>query len=124
VTTDAQDQVSTQSITSGGPTKPAKNLPNTPLGKMLEERHSEVATCLAKYEATNAVVFGSVARGEDHQDSDIDIAIDIAPGHGLIAFISLQEELSEILGRPVDLVTHTQLRPRVRDSVERDAIAL
>ena len=69
-------------------------------------------------------VFGSVARGEDRPDSDVDILVDFEPdAHvGLFTFARLQRRLSQILGRPVDLVTPDALHPALKDRVLEEAI--
>ncbi len=66
--------------------------------------------------------FGSVLRADFRPDSDIDVLVEFEAGHipGL-AFFSMQDELSKILGRPVDLVTPKFLSPYFRDEVLQDA---
>jgi uncharacterized protein len=70
----------------------------------------------------HAAVFGSVARGEDRPDSDLDIMVELAPEVGLFAFAELRLHLSDLLGREVDLVTGAGLRPFARPGAERDAV--
>lgn len=71
------------------------------------------------YSVRSLRVFGSVVRGEADPDSDIDILVEFEPQAriGLFEFARLQRRLSELLGRPVDLVTpdalHTALRQRI-----------
>lgn len=69
-------------------------------------------------------VFGSTARGEDTPESDIDLVVDIYKdaGMSLTGFSSLRLDLEESLGRKVDLVRWVNLDPRIRASVEHDAI--
>jgi uncharacterized protein len=74
--------------------------------------------------ASNVRVFGSVARGEDTPDSDVDILVDLAPGVGLVTLSRLTREISQILGVPVDVVPADSLRPRVRVETNREAIPL
>ena len=74
--------------------------------------------------ATNLRVFGSVARGEDTEASDIDLLVDLAPGTGLLGLIGLQRELAELLGKDVDLVPASGLKADVRDAVFAEAIDL
>jgi hypothetical protein len=69
-------------------------------------------------------VFGSVARGEDWSDSDIDLVVDLAPRTGLLTLGALRRELTDILGTSVDVAPSDSLRPRVRAEVERDAVPL
>ena len=69
-------------------------------------------------------VFGSIARGEDQPNSDVDLVVDLEKGTGLFALEALRRELSKILGAPVDIAPSDSLRPRVREEVEREAIQI
>lgn len=70
-------------------------------------------------------IFGSALREDFRQDSDIDILVEFEPGHvpGL-AFFSMQDELSEIIGHKVDLNTPNFLSPYFRDEVLKEAEVL
>lgn len=72
----------------------------------------------------SASVFGSTVRGEERPDSDIDIVVDISPDvrMSLTAFVVLQGDLQDMLGRRVDLVEWRNLEPRLLPSVRRDAV--
>lgn len=82
------------------------------------------AGALRKRGITALWVFGSVARGDAHAGSDIDLLVDIDPGArlSLVGFASLRAELSDLLGAPTDLVERGTLRDAVRDAAEREAI--
>jgi uncharacterized protein len=67
-------------------------------------------------------VFGSVARGEDTPDSDVDLLVEVPSGTGLFALLSLEEGLQRILHVDVDLATPDSLKPRVRAEVLAQAI--
>jgi len=69
-------------------------------------------------------LFGSVARGEDSETSDIDLVVDIDPETGIFDLLRMQREAEAILGRQVDLVPSNGLKPAVIESVERDSIEL
>jgi hypothetical protein len=69
-------------------------------------------------------VFGSVARGEDTPDSDIDILVDLSPRSSLITLGRLEREIRDVLGVPVDIVPAEGLRPAVRAEAEKEAILL
>ncbi len=58
-------------------------------------------------------VFGSYARGEQRDDSDLDILVELGPGIGLVGYVGLQQELSEALGLKVDLANRRTLKPRI-----------
>jgi predicted nucleotidyltransferase len=59
-------------------------------------------------------VFGSVARGDDRPDSDLDLLADMPPGIGLIGLGRLEAELEDIMGARVDLAPADSLKPHVR----------
>ena len=65
-------------------------------------------------------VFGSVARGDDNPESDIDLLVKLRKPTGLIGFIALEEKLKKVLGRKVDLTTEGSLHPRIRSNVMKD----
>ena len=69
-------------------------------------------------------LFGSVARGTAREDSDVDILVGFDQPPTPSAFFGVQFYIEDLLGRPVDLVTETALRPQLRPYVERDAIAI
>ena len=99
-------------------------LPDTPLGRRLRQRRRSILACAAFHGAQNVRVFGSIARGEDRPDSDVDLLVDLDKGTGLFALEALRRELSEILSVPVDIALSDSLRPRVREEVEREAIPI
>jgi len=67
-------------------------------------------------------VFGSVARGEATDSSDIDLLVEFSRPVGLFHFARVRRRLSELLGAPVDLVTTKALRDEMRDRVMKEAI--
>lgn len=68
-------------------------------------------------------LFGSAARGDWNADSDVDVLIELAPEArvGLVALQRMRDELSQIFGRPVDLLTRNGLNRHIRDEILRDA---
>ncbi|AOO84140.1 nucleotidyltransferase family protein [Bosea vaviloviae] len=74
--------------------------------------------------AQAAFVYGSTARNEARDDSDIDIFIDIEPGRkfSLLDLVGMQRYLTEELGVAVDLTTRSSLHPKLRVQIEREAI--
>jgi predicted nucleotidyltransferase len=69
-------------------------------------------------------MFGSVARAEDIDGSDIDLLVDLDDTVGLVTLARLTRELTELLGSDVDIVPAATLKPGVRDRVLSEAIAL
>lgn len=86
--------------------------------KMLREQKPIL---MRKYPLHRLALFGSWARGEQTELSDIDILADVDPSIGL-RFVSLAEDLEKALGGKVDLVSQRGLRPRLRELVEREIV--
>lgn len=87
----------------------------------LESKKQAVRDATARYRATNARVFGSVVRGSDVDGSDLDVLVDTLPGATLFDLGGLQDELQELLGVPVDLLTPGDLPPAVLAAVLAEA---
>ncbi len=99
-------------------------LPDTPLGRRLRRHRSALLAVADRHGASNVRVFGSVARGEDGPDSDVDLVVDLAPGTGLVGWTALERELAQVLGTEVDLAPADSLRSSVRAAVDAEAIPL
>jgi predicted nucleotidyltransferase len=67
-------------------------------------------------------VFGSAARNEAREQSDVDLLVDFERPVGLFEFMHLRRVLSDLVGRPVDLVTRAALKPQLRDRILSEAI--
>jgi uncharacterized protein len=94
-----------------------------PVGRRVRRRRRDLVAAAAAHGLTNLRVFGSVARGQDRPDSDVDLLADLPPGMGLLGLGRAQAELEDILGTRVDLVAGT-LKPGVRARADRDMVAL
>ena len=81
----------------------------------------ELAT---RHGAHNVRVFGSIARGEDRPDSDVDLLVDVEPGRSLLDVIALEQDLEALLGRPVDVQTDGGLSPYLQQRILAEAAAL
>jgi predicted nucleotidyltransferase len=81
-----------------------------------------IAEICQRYGVARLEAFGSVGRGEERPDSDVDVLYELAPGARLGWEIEhLADELSAVLGRPVDLVSRRALHERLRDAVLAEA---
>lgn len=98
--------------------------PDTALGQALRRHRGALRTVAARHGATNLRLFGSVARGEEEPDSDIDLVVDLPETISLLELIALRRELAELLDAPVDVIPARSLRPEVAAAIERDAIRL
>ena len=76
-----------------------------------------------RYQVRRLALFGSVARGEAHPESDVDLLVTFQPGAqvGFIMLGQMRRELSEIFHRPVDLVPQDGLKPGIRESILAEA---
>jgi uncharacterized protein len=75
----------------------------------------------SRYPITRITLFGSYARGQQQEDSDIDILIDVDPSIGL-RFVTLANELEGLLGQRVELVTSRAIAPKMKSLLEADSI--
>jgi len=99
-------------------------LPDTPLGRRLRRHRTAVLQTAQQHGATNLRVFGSVARGQDTDESDIDLMVDLAPGTGLVSLAALERELADVLNAQVDVVPADSLRPSVKVEADAESIPL
>jgi predicted nucleotidyltransferase len=91
----------------------------------LEIPQEEIAAFCRRHHIRRLALFGSVLRGDLGPDSDIDVLVEFDPNHipGL-AFFAMQRELSQILGREVDLNTPQFLSPYFRQQVQDEAAVI
>ena len=75
-------------------------------------------------DVTRLRVFGSIARGEAAEASDIDLLVDFSKRKSLLALVALERHMADVLGRDVDLLTESAISPYLRDRIERDARAI
>ncbi|WP_137136180.1 nucleotidyltransferase family protein [Rhizobium sp. FKY42] len=92
--------------------------------EVLEKNREAIRALVARHRLANPRIFGSVARGEDRDDSDLDILVDTLEDTTLFDLGGLQHELENLLQMRVDLATSKGLRPRVRDRVLAEAVAV
>ena len=98
-----------------------RSVTKTRPSELLATRREEVLELIRRHGGSNVVVFGSVARGEDTEDSDIDLLCDLPPGTSLFDLAGIQIDLEDLLGVKVDLGTPRSLRGRIRNQVLAEA---
>ena len=91
---------------------------------LIRLKRDEIVEAASRHGARNVRVFGSVARGETDETSDIDFLVEMAPGYSLLDMGGLLMELRELLQRDVDVVTERGLRRAIRERVLREAVPL
>jgi predicted nucleotidyltransferase len=94
------------------------------MGERLTEHRSAILAAAARRHASNVRVFGSVVRGDDRPDSDVDLLVDLDPGATPFDLLELGCDLEDELGVKVDVGTPASLRPFLRDEVLAEAVAL
>src|SRR5580700_2546970 len=82
------------------------------VGAMLGEHREEILAIAARHHGRRVRIFGSVARGQATPDSDIDFLVDFEDGSSLFDLQRVSEELAELFGREVDVVSTGGLKPR------------
>jgi len=87
----------------------------------LHRRRDAILAAAARHGATNLRLFGSVVRGEERPDSDVDLLIDIADDRGFGDYLALVEELEGLLARRVDVVIDRSLSRHFRPFIEAEA---
>jgi uncharacterized protein len=90
----------------------------------VRRRRHDLVSAAASHGIRNLRVFGSVARGQDRSDSDLDLLADLPPGLSLFGLARVQAELEAIVGSPVELVPAADLKPGVRAHVEQEIVTL
>jgi predicted nucleotidyltransferase len=87
------------------------------IGMDLQQKRHDILRIAAHYGARNVRVFGSVVRGEDRTDSDVDLLIDMDPDRSLLDVVGLGQDLEELLRRKVDVLTPASLHPALRERI-------
>ena len=87
--------------------------------KILSEHKKEL---YEKYKIKEIGIFGSFVRGEEGKESDVDIVVEFEEVPGLIKFIEIEEYLSKLLGRKVDLVRKPAIREELKDKILKEVV--
>jgi len=103
---------------------PSSARPRGPIGHRLQRRRAAVLALAAKHGVTDVRLFGSVARGDEGPDSDLDLLVHLPDGAGLFLLGRFSQELQDLLRVNVDIVPDDGLKDRVRNNIEPDLIPL
>lgn len=105
--------------TSGSPVEFSQGTGYT--GAMLNDQRSSILEVANRFGASRVRVFGSTARGEQTESSDLDLLVCLDEERTLFDLVELSQALSELLGQHVDVVTERSLHPLLRDRVLEEA---
>jgi predicted nucleotidyltransferase len=92
--------------------------------KFLKNQREEILRIATAHGARNIRVFGSVSRGEAGPQSDVDILVKLEPGRSLLDVVAIKQDLEDLLGCEVDVVTEESISPYIRDQVLKEAVSL
>ena len=87
-------------------------------------KKSDIREIAQGHGATRVSLFGSFAQGSATESSDVDILVELEPGRTLLDLVAIKQDLEDLLGRPVHVVTAAALSPYFRDDVLGKAVAL
>ena len=93
-------------------------------GSFIKSKRKEILTIAKKHGALSVRLFGSYARGEEQPSSDIDLLVKMESGRSLLDIIAIKQEVEDLLGKKVDVVTEAALSPYIRDEVLQQTVAL
>ena len=107
-------------------TSPAPSIATASLRALLAGHRPQIDEVLRRYGGINPRLFGSVARGDARETSDVDLLVDLDAGAGnpFMRVAGISEELTKLLGIQVDVVTEALLREGVSATTRRDLVPL
>ena len=91
---------------------------------ILQKHRTEILKLATRHGARDVRVFGSLARGEGTEGSDLDLLVKLEEGRSLLDLVGLKQDLEDLLHRPVDVVTERALSPYLRERVLSEAVPL
>jgi predicted nucleotidyltransferase len=92
--------------------------------RRLRARREEILGYAAEHGARNVRVFGSVARGEAEVNSDVDLLVEMEPGRNLLDLVGFWQDLEDLLGTHVDVLTDGGVSPYMRERIFAEAVSL
>jgi uncharacterized protein len=91
---------------------------------ILQKYRKEILILASHHGARDVRVFGSLARGEGSEASDLDLLVTLGEGRSLLDLVGLKQDLEDLVHRPVDVVTERALSPYLRERVLSEAVPL
>ncbi len=90
----------------------------------IKQIQQKITPLLKSAGVVRAAVFGSVARGENTPESDVDILVEVRRPYGLFKFIGIKHQLEDVLGKKVDLVEYESIKPGIKENIMKDQIQI
>ena len=90
----------------------------------IEEIKRKILPILQQYGAKRVGLFGSCVREDLREDSDIDILVEIEKDISLLDFVGIKLEIEEVLGREIDLVEYSTIKPLLRDRILNEQVVI
>ena len=91
------------------------------IGELLKSKRAEMLDLAKKYGVSQIRIFGSVARGESGPGSDVDFLVEMEEGRSLLDLVGLWQDLEELLGCKVDVITEGGMSPYLRERIYEEA---
>jgi predicted nucleotidyltransferase len=91
------------------------------ISKLIQNKREDIIRLSAQHGASNIRIFGSVSRGEESLESDIDLLVELEKGRSLLDLSGLTLDLQQLLGRKVDVLTEKSLHWYIRDKILKEA---
>ena len=91
---------------------------------LLKTKRQEIIQIAASHGAYEIRIFGSAARDEFGPESDIDVIVTLESGRSLLDLIAIKQDLEDLLGREVHIVTEKSLSPYIKENVRKEAVNL
>ena len=91
---------------------------------ILRNKRNKILDIATRHGARKMRVFGSILRGEARLNSDVDFLVELETGRSLLDIIAIKQDLEDLLGCKVDVVTEASLSPYIRDEVIGQSVSL
>jgi len=90
----------------------------------LEQYQNAIIPVLKRHLIKRAAIFGSFAKGNNNENSDVDLLIEPGAGFAFFSLLNLEEEISQLLNRKVDLIEYSAIKPSIKEEVLLSAIII